>query len=812
MRFSKKLFQSVIKITASCFVLFVVAVFCFNFLPVSAQEPGAGPELSDEINESLEIVGEETGLQKTDPRVFIGRLIRVFLSILGVIALVLVLYGGYLYMTSGGDPEKVGKAKKVLINAIIGLIIILSAYSIASFLLRALTDATGEVQISGLAPGYGLSGGAFGNIIQSHFPMPEQRGVPRNTLIMVTFREQIEPTSILNNDKASACPTALQGADKLCGSVKKTAFSVFRCGDMPTWPTEEEDPERTLDQCVDAEIMDPTDLDLVVNGYAFMTEDRRTIIFNPYGDDPDNHLGSAEEDISYIVHLTSEIRKLGTEQSIFTFAFPDYYWRFTTSTFLDLIPPKVTSVIPASEAGLDPEVDDISLDNSDPPKVYLNQIIVVNFNEPVIPPLTQTQDCTTADSDNEVQVLLDQRQYGAEGNPNQLKNLDDQICTTYHIPGEWKVGMNGYKTIQFTASTKCEGVDYNSCGQPAYCLPANSTISDKILAAQVEAGISMPGTGIMDVAANSLDGNENGRADGQGETINWPDVDPTYNHLDFDNDANTQHPNLVDNYFWQFGTGDKVDLTPPYITALDPVNGTGGLRLDQELTASFSEGLEPFTVDREIKIYGEDFEAWFDPDLATYLADKKDRAGRIVYERDDQGNLVAVKTRQVDMEKVVISHGPFVAHEPGFNPPLFTPVVKSKVRDLRQNCFNPAEEGAHPTDPNETGLQSGCQNMDSTGTSCCPNDFENFDFTLNKKPGEIICSLPGEPVYACSDGADNDDDDKVDYPDDPGCANKSDNDETDLPHCSDGVDNDGDGDADYPADEGCTDPDDLSET
>jgi hypothetical protein len=70
------------------------------------------------------------------------------------------------------------------------------------------------------------------------------------------------------------------------------------------------------------------------------------------------------------------------------------------------------------------------------------------------------------------------------------------------------------------------------------------------------------------------------------------------------------------------------------------------------------------------------------------------------------------------------------------------------------------------------------------------------------------------PVAVCSDGIDNDGDEKTDYPADPGCASGSDGNEVDpvaASQCSDAVDNDGDGAADYPADIGCSSVTDVDE-
>lgn len=91
----------------------------------------------------LEITAKAAGFgePKTIPEI-IGTIIASLLSLLGVVFLVLVIYGGFLWMTSGGNEIKVLKAKKTLIQATIGLIIIVSAYSITYFVLSALGSAT----------------------------------------------------------------------------------------------------------------------------------------------------------------------------------------------------------------------------------------------------------------------------------------------------------------------------------------------------------------------------------------------------------------------------------------------------------------------------------------------------------------------------------------------------------------------------------------------------------------------------------------------------------------------------------------------
>ena len=59
--------------------------------------------------------------------------IKIILGLLGIIAVILIIYAGFQWMTAAGDANKVGSAKSLLINAAIGLVIILSAYAIAEF-------------------------------------------------------------------------------------------------------------------------------------------------------------------------------------------------------------------------------------------------------------------------------------------------------------------------------------------------------------------------------------------------------------------------------------------------------------------------------------------------------------------------------------------------------------------------------------------------------------------------------------------------------------------------------------------------------
>jgi hypothetical protein len=60
-------------------------------------------------------------------------IVNYALGFLGIIAVILIIYGGILMVTSAGNEEAVGKAKKIITYAAIGIVIIILSYSIVTF-------------------------------------------------------------------------------------------------------------------------------------------------------------------------------------------------------------------------------------------------------------------------------------------------------------------------------------------------------------------------------------------------------------------------------------------------------------------------------------------------------------------------------------------------------------------------------------------------------------------------------------------------------------------------------------------------------
>lgn len=117
----------------------IVGFFCLTLLTllvpavVSAQNDIFGVNVVSNAN---------LALTNSDPRETAVRIINTALGFLGLIAVVIVLYGGFMWMTAAGNEERISKAKQILTAGIIGLVIIAMAWAIASYVVGAIMSAT----------------------------------------------------------------------------------------------------------------------------------------------------------------------------------------------------------------------------------------------------------------------------------------------------------------------------------------------------------------------------------------------------------------------------------------------------------------------------------------------------------------------------------------------------------------------------------------------------------------------------------------------------------------------------------------------
>ncbi len=122
-----------------------------GIITLAASFPGAAfaaAGLQDAIQglgESAGGAGYNTATSVSIPS-YVGALINGALSTLGVLFLILMFYGGMLWLTAEGEQEKIKKARGFIFHSILGLILTLFSFGIAQFVTYILTKTTGVLQ------------------------------------------------------------------------------------------------------------------------------------------------------------------------------------------------------------------------------------------------------------------------------------------------------------------------------------------------------------------------------------------------------------------------------------------------------------------------------------------------------------------------------------------------------------------------------------------------------------------------------------------------------------------------------------------
>jgi len=117
--------------------LAIMAVFMGVFFISSTVFVYAKPVAAKKQTETEKLIGKAKTLnigKAKKPAEIIGKAIKVIMSIVGSIALVMFVYAGGLWMVAGGNAQQTTKAMKTMVWSAIGLIVILSSYSIVNFI------------------------------------------------------------------------------------------------------------------------------------------------------------------------------------------------------------------------------------------------------------------------------------------------------------------------------------------------------------------------------------------------------------------------------------------------------------------------------------------------------------------------------------------------------------------------------------------------------------------------------------------------------------------------------------------------------
>jgi len=97
------------------------------------------PDLAE--TSGLKTAGQGTGLlQGVSAKQIVVNIINGLLSVLGLLFVVLIIWGGFRWMTSQGNSQQVDEAKAVIKNATIGLVIVMTSYIIVIFIFKVLLN------------------------------------------------------------------------------------------------------------------------------------------------------------------------------------------------------------------------------------------------------------------------------------------------------------------------------------------------------------------------------------------------------------------------------------------------------------------------------------------------------------------------------------------------------------------------------------------------------------------------------------------------------------------------------------------------
>ncbi len=123
---------------AAVIIMLVVAPVFTLALPAQAADANELLWGNQENN-----VAGNLGLGNKDPRAIMAGIINIALGFLGIVAVVIIILGGFKWMTAGGNEDKVSESKKLITAGIIGMVIVLAAWGIATFVINQLYNATG---------------------------------------------------------------------------------------------------------------------------------------------------------------------------------------------------------------------------------------------------------------------------------------------------------------------------------------------------------------------------------------------------------------------------------------------------------------------------------------------------------------------------------------------------------------------------------------------------------------------------------------------------------------------------------------------
>lgn len=130
------------KIFLAVSILFVFGLFAAPVL--------AAPNINEITKKVAGVAGyDESDTSETALSQRVGGIVKIALSFVGTLFLALTVYAGFLWMTASGNEDQVKKATSILTMATVGLIIVLAAYGVTSFIVGRATSGMAQTTVSG---------------------------------------------------------------------------------------------------------------------------------------------------------------------------------------------------------------------------------------------------------------------------------------------------------------------------------------------------------------------------------------------------------------------------------------------------------------------------------------------------------------------------------------------------------------------------------------------------------------------------------------------------------------------------------------
>lgn len=308
------------------------------------------PALAQFSNTDAATAAGQFGLStvNVDLRELIIRIVKYLLSFLGIVAILILIYGGFVWMTSRGDAKRVELAKKIIINALIGLVIVILSYVIVNVMLRTVERVLSPAVITCSGPADAgkdctPAGGCQSTCNASSQCVQNNPSCVTGTGGSNRFRVRISPTdgapAVHMNVPVKFRFNKFPNPINLPGGASATGVFAWAGGGMITITTEAGDPV-------------PGEFTRTVYGNTNPPLQSQTLTFVPSNSVcPGNVPRCFDKNTKYKVHVESGaggVVVISTAETLACDTTTPCDTTFTTSDKVDITGPDVTFLAPAS--------------------------------------------------------------------------------------------------------------------------------------------------------------------------------------------------------------------------------------------------------------------------------------------------------------------------------------------------------------------------------------------------------------------------------------------------------------------------------